>query len=481
MSHGPFSGARATRPSWGSARAALSEGLDIAGACAAGGLRRHDLDRLTGRWAGAWADLFDGVDGARLLMIDESPGSAAVSFAETAAVVGFADTDHARAAFRLELLAGRGAEVTVGPEQQQRDRPGGWDLIILDGTVRRPNAPATVSVSRLASLARVLAPGGRVVVVADNRLSPVRAGDRLRGRSAGPVARSLRSVERLLARAGLSVRQEFALLRSSISPVTSFDLHATQATSAVLAAAGVRCGPSRLVALRALESLARHGLARLVVPAWLVIASADHEPWEPAADRPTGRIGYDDSEDAQVLRGEPPLQLEKRYGDAGAAQHEAMALEALERAGVDGVPRLAGPVALGRARQTWLPGTPLVAGRLRGDELERWVAEAARALGSMHRSTRRPDGKVLVHGDFWLGNLLVQGNSVCGVVDWTDCSWGESDADLDHLVATLVESGVVAPERAERLAVIVRQAHEATYSVDHGQGTGAEGKSTRAT
>ncbi len=37
---------------------------------------------------------------------------------------------------------------------------------------------------------------------------------------------------------------------------------------------------------------------------------------------------------------------------------------------------------------------------------------------------------VLLHGDFWLGNLLWQGDQLCGVIDWEDAMLGDPLADL---------------------------------------------------
>ncbi len=42
----------------------------------------------------------------------------------------------------------------------------------------------------------------------------------------------------------------------------------------------------------------------------------------------------------------------------------------------------------------------------------------------------KPNATVLLHGDFWLGNLLWQGDKLSGVIDWEDAMLGDPLADL---------------------------------------------------
>ncbi len=42
----------------------------------------------------------------------------------------------------------------------------------------------------------------------------------------------------------------------------------------------------------------------------------------------------------------------------------------------------------------------------------------------------KPTGRALLHGDFWLGNLLWQGDKLSGIIDWEDAMLGDPLADL---------------------------------------------------
>ena len=43
----------------------------------------------------------------------------------------------------------------------------------------------------------------------------------------------------------------------------------------------------------------------------------------------------------------------------------------------------------------------------------------------------------LLHGDFHLGNLLWQHDTVTGLIDWAETSWGPADLDVAHMCADL--------------------------------------------
>jgi RIO-like serine/threonine protein kinase len=168
----------------------------------------------------------------------------------------------------------------------------------------------------------------------------------------------------------------------------------------------------------------------------------------------TGRIGYEDSEEVKVVHGDPPELVEKRYLRQLEADRETTALEALAEAGFALAPRPVrrdGPLL---ATQTWLSGRALNVERLGDEELEAWILRAADVLAGLRRRTAS-GGEVLRHGDFWLGNLLVEGDTIVGVVDWTEATRGEPAADADHLVATLVESGRISAERGRDLRALV--------------------------
>ncbi|HEV3402510.1 MAG TPA: phosphotransferase, partial [Acidimicrobiales bacterium] len=316
--------------------------------------------------------------------------------------------------------------------------------------------------ARLSRLVRALAPGGRLVVVAGNPLSPLRAWDRLRRRPVGPTgAAAPARLRRPLEARGLRIEQRFGLLPSSVASTTCFDLAAPRAAAAVLGAASVRVEGARAAALCLLRQLAERRAAAALVPGWMVVASPAGPRRRPEVTPPTARLGYADSREAKVLRGEPPRELEKRYSSEAAAAAETMALQVLERAGLAFAPRFLRRPAPDRTCQTWVPGRALCPARLGHRELTAWVARSARVLGRLHGVTARPDGRVLVHGDYWLGNLLVDGDAVVGVVDWAGAHWGAPPEDLRFLVDSLVGAGTVSPPRALELARIVRSEHAA--------------------
>jgi hypothetical protein len=396
--------------------------------------------RLTSRWAAAWLDLVDGLEGARVLVAEWAPGKAPLALADVAGTVAVADPSAERQALRRELLTGARAQIVLGGDELA-EAAGGWDAVILDGTA---------SPARLERVARALRPDARVIAVADNASSPIRQLDRVRGRPAGPALGRFGSLARRLTAAGLALEQAFGLLRSSVAPVTAFDLAAPHAAEAVFAAAGTRIAGPRHAGLRLLAAASARGRAAPLVPAWLVIARpAGAEP-RLAPDRPTGRLGYDDSQEVKIVRGEPPAILEKRYERLREANAETMALGALAEAGIPFVPRqLARPAPL-VGRETWVRGRALNPERMAPEEIERRVLETAEALARVQAQTAR-DGRVLVHGDLWLGNVLVEGGRLSAIIDWTDAYWGDRADDADHLVSTLVAAGVLGDERARAL------------------------------
>ena len=434
---------------WGEVAAALDSGRSLADACASAELDPRMASRLTAPGAGSWADLLDEPEGARVLVAEHSPGLAGLRISR-ASVLGFADTDHARARFRQSWLADRPAELVLASEERLAGDHGPWDVVVVDGLGPAVGANGRLE-ARARRLAAGLAPHGRLVVVSDNPLSPLRAADRAVGRAAGPSGPSLRSVERALRNTGMRVTQRFGLLRSSVDGVTAFDLDAPRAASAVLAAAIVNMEPMRALGLRLLRALAQRRAAALLVPAWLVVASPFSVPHVPSPFRPTGRLGHRGSEESKLLRGEPPTELEKRYSTPESAGREAMALRELEARGLAIAPRVVAQPGPDRLRQTWHPGRPVRPGGLRRQELRTWVARAARTIGTVQRATQRSDGTVLVHGDYWLGNLLVDADRVVAVLDWTRAHWGEPTEDVRHLVDHLMEMGLASGHEVSTL------------------------------
>lgn len=447
---------------WLTAVAALDAGRSLADACAAAGLDRRTAGRLVSPGGGAWVELLDGVEGARVLIAEPSPGLAGLRAAREAAVVAFADTDEARADFRRRWLRDQAADVMVDTEPRLAADRGRWDLVIVDGVVASRRGRTPPLDARLRRLAGGLAPHGRLVVVADNRLSPLRAVDRATGRPAGPPGPSLESIERALRDGGTEVVQRFGLLRSSIDGVTAFDLDAPRAASAVLGAAVVNIEHARATGLRLLRRLAEHRAAAPMVPAWMVVASSPSSPWASPLPRLAGRLGHKGSEEAKLVRGEPPTEVEKRYSTPEAAGREAMALREVEARGLHIAPRLLAQLGPDRLRQAWHPGRPMRPAGLRSEELRAWVARAAQTIATIQRATRRSDGTVLVHGDYWLGNLLVDDGRVVAVLDWTRSHWGEPTEDVRHLVDHLVEMGWAPAQEVPMLRDAARAAHGAT-------------------
>lgn len=65
---------------------------------------------------------------------------------------------------------------------------------------------------------------------------------------------------------------------------------------------------------------------------------------------------------------------------------------------------------------------------------------------------------VRVHGDYWLGNLLVDesGSYIVGVIDWSDTGWGTMQEDLAQLVDTWVRQAGLGSSAADQLRADAR-------------------------
>lgn len=313
------------------------------------------------------------------------------------------------------------------------------DLVCVDGVRLRGEA--------VRALAGALAPGGTWVQVSDNALSPLRLLDRLRGRRGGGDLRPspghlVRSVERTTQR---EVRQLFALLRSSRRPVTAFDARSASGMRVTLAGDLTHVGGLRGLALRLAMRLPASLVARLV-PGWLVVAGPAGAT---APDRVIGKIANDHSDEVKIVRGDPPSQLEKHFVRSEPTA-EARALVELTGSTFSLAPEL---LALdgSRLRYRWLTGRTLEIPRLSEEELLAWTDRAAAVLADLQAATRQPDGSVLVHGDYWLGNVLVEGDRICGVLDWTMSRRGPADVDRDFLVEGLVGQYHLTPRLRARL------------------------------
>lgn len=316
------------------------------------------------------------------------------------------------------LRADDGARVPTGEA--------GFDLVCVAGT--------RLSAQQRSALARMLRPDGRWAQVSDNALSPLRVWDRLTHRRYGHDPRlALRGLRLELRRdAGLESQQEFALLRSSERPVMAFDALSATGMHETLAAGLTHIHSVRGLALRALQRLGPTTAARLA-PAWLILAGPPGQRLEPR--RIVGKVSTRKSTQVKLLRGDPPRELEKRFGPS-IPTAEIAALRELAEVGFPLAPSLLGS-GEDSLRYRWSVGTTLRLRRLSDDELVVWIARAAEVLKQMQTATARPDGTVLVHGDFWLGNLLVRDDQVCCVIDWTESRRGTPDVDRRFLLTSL--------------------------------------------
>lgn len=167
-------------------------------------------------------------------------------------------------------------------------------------------------------------------------------------------------------------------------------------------------------------------------PAWLIVAGDTG----PAADRVVGKVSNRDSEEIKLLRGDPVSVVERRHLVAHTTG-EVAALREMESVGFARAPRIVGEPSAEASRYSWLPGATLVLDRLDEEALISWVGRAAEVLAEIQALTRRPDGTVLIHGDFWLGNLLTSGDRITAVVDWTEADRGSDAVDRSFLIESL--------------------------------------------
>lgn len=299
----------------------------------------------------------------------------------------------------------------------------------------------------LRALGQRLRPGGRLVLVLDNFLSPLRALDRSQGAWGSAGRWSQRRWCREIQAAGFEVEQAFGLLRSSAAPVTAFDLRAPSSVGAVVKASLNHVGGRRGALLRWLPALRPATVARLS-PGWLIVARNGAAAPDPL--RVVGKVSNRDSDEVKLIRGEPPAVLERCYV-TGKPETAAAALGELAEVGFDLVPRLVGTPSTHRFGVSWVEGDPLEVNRLSPDELVTWVGRTAVALERMQRLTRHADGTVLVHGDLWLGNLLVCGDRITAIIDWPFARRGAPAIDAAFLVESLREHPAVTAAVLSRL------------------------------
>lgn len=357
----------------------------------------------------SWVDLVDVPTTAGVLLVDGADARAAAALRRQAGEVtvvsaGDAGTDLRALAFE------------------------DWGLVCLD--------KAELDVLPPRAWERIARSGARVVVVGDTAASPVRLMDRVVRRRDTPrtswSTAGRARVVRSLSAAGLPATQVFGLLRSGDAPAVAFDALAPSSLDAVLGSTRAHVGGWRSTALAAAARLPPVQVLRLC-PAWVVVAGGQ-EP--AAADRIVGKISNRDSDEIKLVRGEPVLAIERR-NPAGRTTGEVAALRELEDVGFDRAPRVLGEPTPDACRVSWLPGSTLALDRLDDAALVAWVGRAAAVLADLQRRTRQADESVLVHGDYWLGNLLTRAGEVTGVVDWPDAYRGPADVDREFLVTSL--------------------------------------------
>ncbi len=177
------------------------------------------------------------------------------------------------------------------------------------------------------------------------------------------------------------------------------------------------------------------------MPAWLIVRSD-------RTDGPTGRMGVAENDQGVVLYGSGPESIEKVYASGEELAAVLGAGRALTAAGLDvggGVIGQPGPRVL---RLRWVNGSVLDANAMPPTDLIRWTEMTATLLGQIHGRTRRDDGTVLVHGDFWLGAVVVEGDAISGIIDWTDSYWGDPEADLSTLKAVALSRADLSKEES---------------------------------
>lgn len=365
--------------------------------------------------AGTWVELLGPVTGLDVVLLDHSAGPAAA------------------------LLDSAGARVLSGAPAGFTDNSA--DAVVLADVVVNP--------AQCRQAARVLRPGGVLLAVSRN------ATGSLALRGGGPRA-SLRGLGRSAEAAGLTVRARYGVLRSVQSPSTLFELDHPRVASLVLAGSNVLNDGARRRAVETLRWAARRGLAGPVMPAVAVLCSDRPLSYDP----PLGRIGVLGSAEVKLLFGDPTSTVEKVYCDPDRAHGEAAALQAVHRVWPGLAPQVLAQCSPLRTRLTWLTGATLDLDRLGTDEAERWVLRAAGVLGELDR---RLAPATVHHGDFWLGNLLVDlaAGTVTGIIDWTEAGRDDAPADLAFLVDSWVSRAALDPAAAVQL----RERTEAAYAL----------------
>jgi hypothetical protein len=354
-----------------------------------------------------WTDMLGPIEGAVIALVDEEDGPGGQALRDAGAEVLPLDLDGL-----AELPAGS------------------CDVVVLLGGRQ---GLATEALPRVAgSAARVLRPDGVLLVLVASPSSPLAWLDAA-ARRGRPGGRSGRRVRRALARAGVPPVVEYGVLRSVNAPSTWFSLRHPRHAQMVLAASNTLNTGVRRRAVSGLAAAARLGLAGPLVPAFGLFCS----PGRPAHEPALGRIAPGGAHEAKLLLGDPLREVVKVYGSSAVAAAESAALEQVHRVWPGLAPPLLAREGPRRVRLGWVEGRSLSGPEVAGAAGERWLRAAAAVLGELHRRLGPDqDGGYLLHGDLWLGNLLVDraGTDVVGLIDWTDTRRGEPQEDLRFLV-----------------------------------------------
>lgn len=397
-------------------------------------VNRRDAPPVLVDPSGTWVHLLDEVVDRRVMLVDGTGSRAATVLREAGA--------------RVQQAAG--AELTGG----QVGTPGSFHAVVLAET---PITDPAVAAARA-----LLREDGVLLIVASNRHSPLAWYDAVRHGGRRPQT-SLREMRSALGRNGMPSRAEYALLRSCASPSTVLEMHHPRQAELVLAGSNTLNVGARRRIVDLLAWLVSRQAAGWLFPGLAVLSAARPLEFAPVL----GRIGYLGSAEVKLLYGDPLSHVDKIYSEPSVADAEADALEQVEQAWPGLAPRLLQRRGPDRNRISWTSGSTLSLDRLTSAEGDRWVLRAAAVLGELHRRLGSSEhGPALVHGDFWLGNVLVDavGSRIVGVIDWTDATRGDPDVDLRFLVDSWAQRSGAGTPATDRLRLAARAQYDAARS-----------------
>ncbi len=282
-----------------------------------------------------------------------------------------------------------------------------------------------------------------IVCLITNRWSPLHWLDR------GPRGKLVRlsKVRGRLERSGRTSRS-FGVFRSTVRPLALIGLDTPIASHLTVSALGAHVGGWRRrilhAAIRFDRILGSSSFRWLVIaPGWLVITPGEGRGF--GLD-PTGQVGYAQSTGCTRILGEPPRYIEREAAMATLLA-EAAALEELSASSMASlVPTVVRAPDRnvsrpgGRAPSlvtSLLPGHPLRPRQMTDHEIETWTRRAATLLDELQSATLGIDGSVLVHGDYWLGNMLVDDDRIVGIIDWETAHRGSPVQDREFLGRSL--------------------------------------------